>query len=624
MRLLLFDSISGALIRALLLMCFFSPPVSAAEQWIKLTTPHFELYTSAGEKKAREAILYFEQVRSFFLEAIPSKRVPEFPVRIVAFRSEKQFKLYRISEAAAAYYTQGRYRDYIVMEDISSEYYPTAIHEYTHLIVEHSGLKLPPWLNEGWADLYSSLKPQGNKCMVGALLPGRVQTLVTTKWLSLDVLAAVDHNSPLYNERDKAGIFYAESWLLTHMLYLSAEYRQHFSQFVLAVANGKTMAEAFQSVYGKNLAEVMKDLNQYARGDRFFGILFDVKLEKSVETPDVSAASDFESGLVLADLLGVIGKRDQAGSAFEELAKENPDKPDIETSLGYLAWQSGDTATARKHFARAFAAGSKDPQMCFHYAVLERQADGSGKDILPALRKAIELKPDYVEARLQLGLELVNEKNYKDAVAELRQIKKINPEQARFFFAALAYADMQTGDAVDARKNAESAKQYAKTPDETERANSILQYLDQQQAAAQQAASRPRPTPTAAATASATPPADTSDRPVLARHSVPDSPPPTDFQPKQLLRRDEQLSRVEGMAQRLDCTGAAARFHVRVGAKIMVFEIADPTRVTIRHSGESHHDFTCGPQTPFHVVIEYVPSVGSKAATAGVIRAMEF
>ena len=63
---------------------------SAPEHWIKLETPHFELYTTAGEKKGREAILYFEQVRSFFLQASPSKRAPEFPVRIVAFRSEGQ------------------------------------------------------------------------------------------------------------------------------------------------------------------------------------------------------------------------------------------------------------------------------------------------------------------------------------------------------------------------------------------------------------------------------------------------------------------------------------------------------------------------------------------------------
>lgn len=602
---------------SLLLMAICSLPGAAAEQWIKLDTPHFELYTSNGEKKAREAILYFEQVRSFFLEATPSKRVPEFPVRIVAFRSEKQFKPYRISEASAAYYTRGRYRDYIVMQDISSEYYPAAIHEYTHLIVEHSGLKLPPWLNEGWADLYSSLKPQGNKSMVGALLPGRVQTLTTTKWLTLDALADVDQGSPYYNERSKAGIFYAESWLLTHMLYLTMDYRPKFSEFLLAVANGHSTADAFQSVYGKSLAQVDKDLNFYARGDRFFGALFDVKLEKSVEDAQVSEVSDFESGLALADLLGVIGKRDEASAAFEELARENPGKPEIEESLGYLAWQSRDTAAAVKHFASAFAAGSKDPQMCFHYAVLERQAGGANKDIVGALRKAVELKPDYLEARLQLGLELVNEKNYKDAVTELRQIKKINPEQARYYFSALAYADMQTGDTAEARKNAESAKQWAKTPEETERADSILHYLDQQQAEA----AKPRFVPAPAANSAST---STGDRPVLARHPEPVSPAPGDLAPKQLLRRDEQLSRVEGLAQRLDCNGASARFHVLVGQKPMVFDIPDPTNVTIKHSDESHHDFTCGPQKPFHVVIQYAPSADSKATSAGVIRSMEF
>src|SRR5260221_14419335 len=105
---------------------------AAAEQWIKLTTPHFQLYTSAGEKKGREAILYFERVRNFFLLSSPSKKVSEFPVRIVAFRSEKEYKPYRINEFTPAYFAHDENRDYIVMQDIAPEYYPAAIHEYTH------------------------------------------------------------------------------------------------------------------------------------------------------------------------------------------------------------------------------------------------------------------------------------------------------------------------------------------------------------------------------------------------------------------------------------------------------------------------------------------------------------
>jgi hypothetical protein len=123
-----------------ILVTFLPRPLAAADQWVKLATPHFELYTTAGEKKGREAILYFEQVRSFFLEASASKRVSEFPVRIVAFRGEKQYQPYRFNEFAFAAYARGRNRDYIVMQDIVSEHYPAAIHEYTHMIIEHAGL----------------------------------------------------------------------------------------------------------------------------------------------------------------------------------------------------------------------------------------------------------------------------------------------------------------------------------------------------------------------------------------------------------------------------------------------------------------------------------------------------
>src|SRR5579871_5419769 len=121
----------GFPIFAVIVLTFLETGADAAEAWLKLGTPNFELYTTAGEKKGREAILYFEQVRSFFMEASQSKRAPSFPVRIIAFRGEKEYKPFRPNESAAAFYTGSHDRDYIVMEDISNEHYPVAIHEYT-------------------------------------------------------------------------------------------------------------------------------------------------------------------------------------------------------------------------------------------------------------------------------------------------------------------------------------------------------------------------------------------------------------------------------------------------------------------------------------------------------------
>src|SRR5579862_3278151 len=230
-------------------------PALGADPWIRLNTPHFELYTTAGEKPGRQAILYFEQVRSFFNQVAPVSGGTEFPVRIIIFKNEKQYKPYSFNEVAFAYFAYSRNRDYIVLQTADIEHFPTAIHEYMHLIVRQSGLALPLWLNEGWADVYSTLKPVGGKSVIGDLIPGHVQTLMQEKWLSLDSLTAVNEKSPSYNESKRAGIFYAESWAMVHMLYLAPDYKQKFPEFVGALLRSKTFNDASQAVYGRSAAQ---------------------------------------------------------------------------------------------------------------------------------------------------------------------------------------------------------------------------------------------------------------------------------------------------------------------------------------------------------------------------------
>ncbi len=162
-----FSSFVKPLLAAAAILNALSPNLQAAEHWIRLTTPHFEMYTTNSEKQGVAALQVFEEVRYFFLQNSKSKTGPDTPVRIIAFRSEKEYKPYRPNEGAVAYYLRSRKVDYIVMQDISPEHHQTAVHEYTHLIVEHLGLKLPLWLNEGLADLYSSLEPKGEGALVG-------------------------------------------------------------------------------------------------------------------------------------------------------------------------------------------------------------------------------------------------------------------------------------------------------------------------------------------------------------------------------------------------------------------------------------------------------------------------
>ena len=209
----------------LLILALCVPAAVGASEWIRVVSPHFDLYTTAGEKKGREAVLYFEQVRELFTKMSTARRKDGSRVRIVAFSNAKDYQPFSPGESFTAFYLNAGDREYIVMSGIREENYPTAVHEYTHLWIRQADVQVPIWLNEGLAELHSTLKPAGNKVQLGHPIIPRMQMLNEAKWIPLQRLVEMDQHSPEYNEKNRTGIFYSESWLLTHMLYLSPDFR---------------------------------------------------------------------------------------------------------------------------------------------------------------------------------------------------------------------------------------------------------------------------------------------------------------------------------------------------------------------------------------------------------------
>ncbi len=570
----------------------------AAEHWISLTTSHFEMYTTNGEKQAAEALQTFEQVRYFFEHTGSSKTVPEVRVRIVAFKSEKEYKPYRPNEGTFAYYQRGRKCDYIVMQDISAEHHQAAVHEYTHLVVEHLGLRLPVWLNEGIADVYSSLEPHGQKAMVGRPLPQRFIALAQLPWIDLSVLFAVDRNSPYYNATEKMSIFYAQSWALTHMLMLGDGYSPQFAKFLVAVSNGKSSAEALASVYGKSPSQVESDLRQYVQRATVRASVFDIKLAKSDLDPSVSDVSELQSGLVLADLLTMRAETaGEAQSRLTALAKEYPDSPDVEESLGYLAWQQGRVDDARKYFGMALRQHSNDAEMIYHYAQLQQSAGASNVEVIGTLKQVLTLKPDDFDARLHLGLLSIQERQYGFALSTLAQIKIVKPDRAYTLFSAMAYCLAQLGDLRGAKTYGEQAKQYAKNPNERFQAENFLASVER---GGKASASEPRVTTRA----------DMSG-PEIVEDSTAG------------VRRAEGLPRVQGFTKSFECAVKNPRLHVQVGAREMIFEIVDPKLVVVRNAQNGSVEWSCGALREQPVTVVYSTS-GRTGSIDGQVRELIF
>src|SRR5215204_2501484 len=105
------------------------------DPWVRITTPNFELFTTAGERAGRDLVKHFEQVHSFFVARFKMTSDATRKARVILFRSEKEYAAYRPNESASAFFHPGEYHDFIVMNNSIAESRPVAVHVLTHLMV---------------------------------------------------------------------------------------------------------------------------------------------------------------------------------------------------------------------------------------------------------------------------------------------------------------------------------------------------------------------------------------------------------------------------------------------------------------------------------------------------------
>jgi tetratricopeptide (TPR) repeat protein len=555
-------------------------PALAADQWTRITTPNFELYTTAGEKRGKETVRRFEQVREFFLKASPVRSSSDFPVRIVEFETGEQYQPFRPpATVASAYFLSTPTRDYIVLGNQALSDDSLAIHEYMHLIIRHSGLKIPIWLNEGWADVYSTLRPTGKETAVGDLREDRMNSLKTDKWLSFDELTSTDQNSPNYHEGSRVGIFYAESWALTHMLYLSPEYKDTFGKFVIALHRGSSAAEAIRIAFNRTPEDVYKDLRAYFDRKKIYGRVFKAGSDGRESEPGVTPVPAFDSSLMLADLLTTIHKLPEAKQEYARLELEQPTRPDLALSIGTLALGEKDFARARTYFDKAFSEGEADPQMCLQLAMLDAMANERIEKIIPILERAVKGKPDYTEARIRLGLARLDARDYVGAISTLMAIPEVAPDRAAAVFCGLGFARVEAGDLATARQNADDCSKWAKADSETSMAARLRKLLD-------------------------------------ARS-----------QPAAAVHMGEKLQRIAGTVRGIACAPEGNRLQIIVGTnagnKAVVFDLPAAAAVELSRMPQGY-TMTCGALKPVNVVVEYAPPRSVMETSIGIVRRIDF
>ncbi|HYO84193.1 MAG TPA: tetratricopeptide repeat protein [Bryobacteraceae bacterium] len=586
-----------------LLLLLGAVPACAASEWLDIKSPNFQLYTNARAGDARKTIEYFEQVRDFFMRVKSTSLTTRLPVTIILFRSAKDYKPYSASEVASAYYLGDQSRDYIVMSGGGEENYPIAVHEYMHLLIRHLDLKLPVWLNEGIAEVYSTMKPLAGKVLVGSVPQGRGYSLANEKWLTPEQLFGVRHDSPEYNEKNRSGILYAQSWMLTHMLMLDQRFNGKMSQFLALISAGEKTEDAFVKVYGRTAEQVGADMKAYFRTNRLNGALFDTRLQK-MTIAEPTPADPVTVELNLARLVMMLNRWDEARTRLQRLAADNPKRWEIWEALGHGAWRQGDLKSAREHFRRAIEQEPPAWNLYWDYARVAANDRDQAPEVISALHRSLRLNGNNLDARLMLGWKFYETQRHKDAFEAFATIRNIDGERAPRLFLGIAYAATELQNWQEARSAAEKARKFSREFGDISAANNVLEYLDRRE----QALKRADATQTAESFAPMpTPPAAPSD------------------EVASLKRPGEETVELRGILQQVHCDGTSARLELKSGQRQTVLLIDNPDTVIYRNAPGNAVNMTCGVQPAGRIiVVEYVERDDPATKTSGIVRAIEF
>jgi hypothetical protein len=270
------------------------------------------------------------------------------------------------------------------------------------------------------------------------------------------------------------------------------------------------------------------------------------------------------------------------------------------------------------HFAQAVKLGSSNPRMYYDYARMSSGRE-AGAESIPLLQKAVQLQPEFKEARIALAGALYNTHQYGSAVASLNPLPPLTHDEAVRVLRMLGYAYSELGQDEAARKSVEQLQKLSKTPEEVAVALDLLRYVNRPRRVAPEPQSGQQQGQRDSTLASSGKnDGDPEAPPRLQRRETVKS---------EILERTEQglpRTRVEGTLYQFDCLGKMERLTILVAGKRVALAIEDPTKILIGGTGGDTFDFTCGRQQPSPVVVQFENKVDGELGTVGVVRAIEF
>ena len=443
------------------------------QRWFEARTAHFNVFSCAATQQVAKLVGRLEQFRQAYSVLAGAQSVASPPIVVLAFADEAAMRPFLPLHdgkpaSVTAFFHRGSDENLIALPLEDSYSLQAIFHEYTHLLFRHNERFWPLWLKEGMAEIYGSLEVAGGySAKIGRPLREHTELLAQHSWLPLTDLFAVTHDSPDYNERDRQGVFYAESWLLTHFLMLgdNSALRPGLGQFTMFLRQGQSVPQAFTNAFRTTLPRMEQELHQYLARGKLVPLVLTVNADLAAPRALLTrSVPPVEVCFRLGDELLRINRAETAEQYFKHGQELSPQSPLPLEGLGLLAAQREQPEEAVVLLSKALQLGSTSFLAYYTCAAQKFRIASRSNDhyvtikgplaaeIRTGLQKSLALMPDFARAHHLLGVfELVQEEAPASAEKHLQRAIQLEPENLSYLL-SLAQAEVLKGDPAAARR----------------------------------------------------------------------------------------------------------------------------------------------------------------------------
>lgn len=439
---------------------------SPDDRWIRADSAHFTIFSDAPIHTVRALSKNLELLQSVLGSLNPGRTINSpLPTYVFIFRNEASFRSYNLKiggkpAAISGYFLSHPHANYIVV-DGSAGPNPSAVifHEYLHYFARHNLPRVPLWFNEGLAEFYSTLELSENEALIGKPVAHHVDWLRNNDLQPFRSFLATDTRSGPYNEAQRQGGFYAQSWALVHMLLAGDQDRRSRVARYLRLLDENDLvpgdnadADAFAMAFDATPRSLQRELSRYVDRPRFEH--FRQRLE-TVDMEPVFQPTEIRYTEILCRLGDLLvhlnpARLIEASQHFDAALKLDPRFPLARTSKGYVKYLRNDYDAAALHYEESIEE-SRDDFLVFFLAginqmkLLSMESEISYSDpharaarIQAArayFRQSIRLRKDFAEAYAGLGSTYVaDESPSSDGVEALTIARESLPHRADVTF----------------------------------------------------------------------------------------------------------------------------------------------------------------------------------------------